>query len=272
MQSVAGDVDSARRQAARHRPAPPESGLVIEVGGGQRPQARADIVVDKYVYDDTERAGETQLDTSKPLVVADGEQLPFGDRGVDYVIAMHVLEHATDPALFAAELSRVAPRGFVQVPSREAELTFGWSFHPWLIDLEGETLVFEPKGDRRAPCGDLFHSEFERSTAMRLWWMSRLDLWLHSVEWRGRLQVEASESGDAEVTAQFDTEQTVAALETMAARGAARGPQGAAREALRCPLCRETLEWGSSEAGCSGCSSRFPVVGSVPILIAEAAQ
>ena len=271
LRSVSQDLRSARAQYRRHLPSPPATGLVVEVGGGQRPLPRSDIVIDKYVYDDTERAGETQLDTSRPLVVADGEQLPLADRGVEYVIAMHVLEHATDPERFAAELSRVAPRGFVQVPSREAELTFGWKFHPWLIDLDRERLVFEPKNDRRAPCGDLFHSEFDRSSAMRLWWMSRLDLWLHSVEWREELAVEASSTGNAEVTAHFDTDQTISALERMGAQGAVRGPAGSAREALRCPLCRQGLAWRSTEAACTGCSGRFPVIASVPLLIAEAA-
>lgn len=272
LRSIAGDLQSARLQSGRHQPSPPLDGLVVEVGGGQRPQPRADIVVDKYVYDDTERAGETQLDTSRPLVVADGQYLPFADDSVDYVIAMHVLEHATDPERFAAELSRVAPRGFVQVPSREAELTFGWKFHPWLIDLAGGKLVFRPKGELNAPCGDLFHSEFNRSSTMRLWWMSRLDLWLHSVEWQGELAVEASAHERAEVTAQFDPEQTIAALRSLSDRNGARGPAGSARDALRCPLCRGALRWEHGTTACVDCARAFPVVGSVPVLVIEAAQ
>ena len=125
LRSLGADIRDARAQAARHRPRPPGTGLVVEVGGGQRPSARADVVVDKYVEDDFERAGGAPLDTSRPLVVADGEALPFDDGSAAYVIAMHVLEHATDPVRFAAELSRVGQAGFVQVPSRAAELTVG---------------------------------------------------------------------------------------------------------------------------------------------------
>ncbi len=105
---------------------------------------------------------------------------------------------------------------------------------------------------------------------MRLWWGSRLGLWMYSVEWRETLSVEVSAAGTAEVTAGFDTDRTASALAELAKRGEGRGPQGQAREALCCPICRSELQWSSSEAGCSGCSSRFPVVASVPLLIAEA--
>ena len=131
-------------ESARHRPHPPSDGLVLDVGGGQSAHPRANVVVDKYVVDDFERAGPLEL--TKPLIVADGHRLPFADGTFSYVVAMHVLEHATDPVQFASELARVAAAGFVQLPSAESELTFGWAFHPWLVDREGDTLVFRPKG------------------------------------------------------------------------------------------------------------------------------
>ena len=127
-------VRDFRRQAGHHKPAPPESGFVLDVGAGHAPHPRSDLIVDKYVEDDFER--QDPLAMTRPLVVADGEHLPFADRTFSYVIASHVLEHAIDPVAFASEMARVGAAGFVQVPSRQAELTFGWPFHPWLIDLE----------------------------------------------------------------------------------------------------------------------------------------
>ena len=86
--------------------------------------------MDKYVVDSFERPLGLAKSFSKPLVVGDGHQLPFKDQSFAYVIALHVLEHATDPAQFTAEMARVAPAGFVQVPSRESELAFGWPTIP----------------------------------------------------------------------------------------------------------------------------------------------
>ena len=136
---------------------------MLEVGSGQSPHPRANVLVDKYVADDFERPQEIGIDIAKPFVVADGHSLPFADKAFAYAIALHVLEHATDPERFAAELSRVADAGFVQVPSSESELTFGWPYHPWLIDFDGETLVFRPRDGRSAPYGEVFHRAYGES-------------------------------------------------------------------------------------------------------------
>lgn len=258
----------ARREGRAHSPRPPDAGLVLEVGGGQAPHPRADLVVDKYPFDDFERPGEAGLDVSHPLVVADGEALPFVDGAFGYCIASHVLEHAVDPAQFAGELGRVAAAGFVQVPSRESELTFGWPYHPWLIDLVDGCLAFSPKGDQRAPLGEVFHEEFGRSPVFRLWWASTRSRWHHSVEWSGRLPVRVEGTSQAERTASVDVERTAWALRDLVARGAGPPPPGAAlRAALRCPVCRGALVEEGERLACRGCGAGYPLAGTVPILL-----
>lgn len=101
----------AVRGTSLHSPAPPDTGLVLEVGGGQAPHPRSDVVVEKYVVDDFERPAGALLDLSKPMIVADGERLSFADGSFVYSIASHVLEHATDPVVFAGELRRVSRAG-----------------------------------------------------------------------------------------------------------------------------------------------------------------
>lgn len=52
-------------------------------------------------------------------VVGDGRRLPFGDNAFDFAISNSVIEHLGDSqsqAHFAAEVSRVAKRHFVQTP------------------------------------------------------------------------------------------------------------------------------------------------------------
>ena len=243
---------------------------MLEVGGGQRPHPRSDVVVDKYVADDFERAGGAAIDVSRPLVVADGHALPFADASMSYVIASHVLEHATDPVRFAGELSRVAPAGYVELPSRQAELTFEWPFHPWLVDRRGDTLLFSPK-DAHAPCGRMFHDSFEQSALFRLWWASHRSRWLHGVHWKDRLTVEIGGDARAEQTASFDLERTAAALRALGGRGALLAPDERVRTALRCPICRGTLSSEGSRLACEGCARTYPVEGGVPVLVAEAA-
>lgn len=119
--------------------------LVLEVGSGDKPYPRADILLDKLPEDSTEREAGRGLVIDRPLVIGDVEALPFADKSFDYIIASHVLEHAQDPAKFLSELSRVGKRGYIETPSPERERVFDWPFHRWWVYQEGEKLVLVKK-------------------------------------------------------------------------------------------------------------------------------
>jgi uncharacterized protein YbaR (Trm112 family) len=269
LRELASAVRAGRRNAVLHAAHPPAAGFVLDVGSGQAPHPRADVVVDKYVADDFERGYALEL--SKPLVVGDGHALPFADGTFAYVVTSHVVEHATDPVRFAAELGRVAAAGFVQVPSREAELTFGWEFHPWLIDREGDTLLFHPRGEARAPLGPVFHEAMAESRLFGLWFVANRERWHHSIEWQGALRLRCEGASQAPQTASLDVSETLRTLEALAKAGRARGPNGALRDALRCPLDRGRLTFSETVATCGACGRRYPVAGTVPVLVEEAA-
>jgi len=230
--------------------------------------------VDKYIADDFERSGNSSLSISKPLVIGDAEALPFATGTFAYAIASHVLEHATDPVLFANELSRIAQAGYVQVPSREAELTFGWPFHPWLIDLVDDTLVFCGRGSAAAPVGHVFHEAATRSKLFALWFAQHRSTFHHSVEWKGELKVRRVGGTPSATTAQFDVEETKARLAELAGFGL-RGPCGEVARSMRCPVDGGYLEpsrrQGDEVLECAECERAYPVVGGVPLLLQDAA-
>jgi len=265
LREVGASVRATRANEILHRPNPPESGLVLDVGSGQAPHPRADLIVDKYVVDDFERGGGLVID--KPLVVADGHALPLADQAFAYIITSHVLEHATDVVRFADEVQRVARAGFIQVPSRQAELTFGWPFHPWLIDREGDTLVFAPRGEAAAPDGPYFHRAFADSALFALWFGAHREHWHHTLHWQGGFAVRVDGTSAAPQTADLDIERTLEGLRAMTVTG----PTGALREALRCPIDGGTLADEPSRMVCADCGRAYPVVGGVPVLLAEAA-
>jgi hypothetical protein len=266
------EIVQARREAGKHVPHPPQTGLVLEVGSGQAPHPRADVLVDKYVADDFERPQEEGIILGKPFVVADGHALPFDDGAFSYAIAIHVLEHANEPERFAAELSRVADGGFVQVPSSVSELTFGWPYHPWLIELDGGTLVFRPRDGQHAPYGDLFHRAYADSALLRNWWAANRSVFHHSVEWRGELRVRVEGESAAEGTAEVDLDRTTAVLAQLERTGAVKPLPQDARDALRCPGCRGTLSFGQDRVECESCGRAYPLVGAAPLLLVEAAN
>jgi hypothetical protein len=256
-----GRLPAERRLA---RPDPPAAGLVLDLGGGHDPFPRSDAVVDKYVADDFERGGALARD--RPLIVADGQALPFADGSIAYVIAAHVLEHATDPEGFAAELSRVSDAGFVQVPTSVGERAMGWPFHPWLVKREGDTLVFAPKNAVGSDWEGL-HGLYDHSALFRLMFFARRSTFHHSIHWRGRLSVRVEGISRAQQTAEFDVQQTTEAL-----RSAPAPPlTPELRAALRCPHCGSALQDGPATLRCGGCRRSYPVEGNVPLLIEEAA-
>jgi uncharacterized protein YbaR (Trm112 family) len=256
----------ARMPAERRvaRPHPPKKGLVVDLGAGQSAFPRADAVVDKYVADDFERGHP--LERVKPLIVADGQSLPFGDKALAYLIASHVLEHATDPERFAAEISRVARAGFVQLPSALAERAFGWSFHPWLVDRDGDTLVFSPKPVSDHSVVGPMHDLYTDSSLMRLLFVARRSSFHHSLQWEGGLRVRVKAPSTAEKTAVLDLERTMTALR----RDPPPAVPAALRAALCCPICHGGLGDRRAILECLDCGREFPVVGTVPLLLEEA--
>jgi SAM-dependent methyltransferase len=134
---------------------------VLEIGSGNRPRRRSDVLCDKFAADNTERsAGDAIVIDKRPFVIADGLALPFKDESFDYVIASHILEHVDDPHKFVSELTRVAKRGYIETPSELGEKIFGWPFHKWIVRFEDNTIIMRPRsGD--SPFADYFHKMYE---------------------------------------------------------------------------------------------------------------
>ena len=132
---------------------PPAKGLVLEIGSGDNPNPRADILVDKFLFDNTERGGNIVID--RPIVVADAHHLPFKDGVFAYTICSHILEHMDDPLQFVSELTRVSQAGYIQSPSEIAERTFHWAFHRWYVNLIGDTIILHPR-EPEEPFGEFF--------------------------------------------------------------------------------------------------------------------
>jgi hypothetical protein len=170
---------------------PPKHGLVLEIGSGDNPNPRADILVDKFLFDNTERGGNIVID--RPMVVADAHHLPFKDGAFAYTICSHILEHMDDPVLFASELTRVSKAGYIQSPAEIAERMFHWSFHRWYVNLVDDTLVLHPR-EPVEPFGEFFDYLYAYNPAYYLFQRSMPHLFWVEKEWHGTLNVEVRET------------------------------------------------------------------------------
>lgn len=124
------------------------SDLVLEVGAGSAPWARADVLVDRYLKDPAcHRGGAEIIQDVRPLVIAAGEHLPFKDKVFDYVYCNHVIEHAEDIEGMLREMARVGRAGFIECPNPLLEQLHPLPEHRWYVALVDGQLLIAPKKD-----------------------------------------------------------------------------------------------------------------------------
>lgn len=122
---------------------------VLEIGPGQNPTARADVLAEKFLDYDNHRCGMLRIYPHQRLVNAAAEALPFADKEFDYVICNQVLEHSDDPAQFLREVVRVGKGGYIETPSLLGEWLFPKQSHRYVVLCIGDKLVLYDK--RRVP-------------------------------------------------------------------------------------------------------------------------
>ena len=125
--------------------------VVLDVGSGDKPSWRADVLLDRYVGAEHagQRSGTDAARVTRPLFDAPADDMPFADGAFDYAICSHVLEHVPDPAAVIGELTRVARAGYIEVPEASSAKIIDFPSHLWWCRLdestEPPTLVFQAK-------------------------------------------------------------------------------------------------------------------------------
>ena len=145
---------------------------ILDVGGGHYPFAYATHVVDLVSYEqfleikkDQKYSEDGIWGDSQPRFTSDtwichnicsDKPLPFPDKYFDYCVATHILEDLMNPFRAIEEINRVSKAGYIEVPSKEIECTFGmdgimsrkyagYNHHFWMFSLDQGKLIMEPK-------------------------------------------------------------------------------------------------------------------------------
>jgi hypothetical protein len=173
-----------------------DSAVVLDVGGWADPFERADWVLDLMPYETRglyERRGWIEPRSRGPerftretwiqRDICDRRSYPFADGEIDFVICAHTLEDVRDPVWVCSEMNRIAKAGYIEVPSRLEEQSWGvngdfvgWSHHRWIIDLSGNHIEFVLKlhslhahEDQHFPAG-FWDRLDEQARVQAMWW------------------------------------------------------------------------------------------------------
>jgi hypothetical protein len=133
-----------------------ESAVVLDVGGWAKPLERADWVIDLMPYETRGAYGRSDPERERFSAatwiqrdLCDRTPFPFADGEIDFCVCSHTLEDIRDPVWVCSEIARVARAGYIEVPSRLEEQSFGvqgpwvgWSHHHWLIDVADDAIDF----------------------------------------------------------------------------------------------------------------------------------
>jgi SAM-dependent methyltransferase len=128
-----------------------DDALVLDVGSGDKPSWRADVLLDRYLGDEyaAQRSGRGRARISRPLFNADAAAMPFADGAFDYTICSNLLEHVVDPGRVIRELVRVSRAGYIEVPEASSAKIVDFPSHIWWCRLdhgtEPPTLVLTAK-------------------------------------------------------------------------------------------------------------------------------
>ena len=269
----------------------PSKGLVLDLGSGQDPHPRANILCDRFVIDSSERACGGGLLIDRPIVLADATATPFPDRAFDFVFCSHLLEHMDDPALLLNELQRISKAGYIETPSKIYEKLWGWDFHKWFVSVENKRLILETKP--RVVFDDDLHRwwgrQIEREDVWRFVIPRLTDLGLITrLVWTDEIAYEIRGEDTGQMgfrNAAEDIDQTVDALHDVATpdlsktQRAKKLVSGWQRrhsdplvkdlfERLLCPRCRAPLAHEGESWSCSSCGATYTSTRGIPVLLA----
>lgn len=167
---------------------------VIEIGSGHNPSFRANVIVEKYIYDNTQRCDKAKIYPHQTFINADGENLPFKDKEFDYAICCQVLEHVEHPDIFIAEQCRIAKRGYIETPSMIGEFLFPKKSHKWVIlDIDQKLVLFEKSqmpGNYQKDYGELFLNYLSyQSLPYKLLGLTEGEMMLNRYEWKDNVDI-----------------------------------------------------------------------------------
>lgn len=253
--------------------------IVLDVGGGDLPYPRANVVLDKY-FDNFQRIGNIRLD--RPLIIGDAEKMPFKDKAFDFIIASQILEHMDNPALFLEELMRIGKAGYIETPNILFETLVPFVYHRLYIHLKDNKLFIKKKikswkGDpilfdcisegygKIKNCQILFR-KYPQAFYMRYYWKNKIDYEIINQEEKFEWQVKHKVIEDAKPRGSL-IHRMMREIAYRIYTPKAENKRLNLMNLLACPNCKRDLVRDKSHLICEGCGKKFSIRNNIPILL-----
>jgi len=163
-----------------------KNALVLEIGSGDKPEPRSDVLSDKYTGYTPDRGGREIAIDKRPFIAADAHQLPFKDKSFDYLIVSQVLEYSTNPDKFLKELMRVGKGGYIEVTNEVREILYDWDARNYVVRIDDSgKLLIRKKARRRSPASNWFRDL--NDPRLGSFMMDNWSLFNYSLEWNEKI-------------------------------------------------------------------------------------
>jgi len=165
--------------------------LVLEIGSGNNPFIRSDILCDKFPFSSYERSTCSQIVIDRPFVIADAIHLPFKDKSINFIYCSDLAEYLEHPHIFFVECMRVSHKGVIITPSMLAEQLFGWDFHAVMYTYENEKLIIHRKTHNNwGWFNQIFHNLNTKDINFNKFVKKRPDLFRLEYQWQNKILYE----------------------------------------------------------------------------------
>jgi uncharacterized protein YbaR (Trm112 family)/SAM-dependent methyltransferase len=267
----------------------PRDALMLDIGSGDRPHLRADIICDRY-EESWERTQKLLRD--RPLVLGDINALPFKDNAIDVVCCQHVMEHLEFPEDAYAQMERIGKRGLIRTPSPLAEKLFARDVHRWMVSterIEGEdTIVHRQKPEA------IWDEELTNTTwALPGFWHffgRNIEKMETTYRWESRVRYRIERLENAPWNGEPSTRDIKAPTESKLDRMRLRQQftqylgalyryyyLGRPRtvdwgKILACPVCKADVSVADTAITCQDCGRIYPMRNGVPVMLADEAK
>ena len=261
---------------------------MLEVGSGNRPLVRSDILCDKFPFSSYERSGYASIVIDRPFVAADATYLPFKDKSIDFLFCTDLAEHLEQPHKFFDECMRVAYKGAIITPSILSERLFGWDYHTAMYEILDGKLIIHQKTDKNwGWFGETFHQLCKDDKNFNRLVKKRTRLFRMIYEWEDKIQYEYALSRNNEdekwhksSSADQIVEQPPGGIESakrmlksilshLLRKYLLRREDIDLKSILCCPACHGELTYKAvgSAIECTSCGRIYNIKNNIPLLI-----